>query len=138
MTAASRPSTSGGALDAINYMEQTMKDGLTNPNSREYLEEDVRKVFSNGDAAFALNWTYMYAMANDPAQSKVAGKVGIVPAPGVQGKTRRLGGERLDGPWHYRQQRPCRRGLEVHRLHHLAAGAEQIRQAQPADLEVLL
>ena len=78
---------SGGALDAIKYMDQSLKDGLTDPNSREYLEEDVRKVFSNGDAAFALNWTYMYNMANDPAQSKVAGKVGIVPAPGVEGKT---------------------------------------------------
>jgi multiple sugar transport system substrate-binding protein len=78
---------SGGAMDAINYMDQSMKDGLTNPNSKEYLEEDVRKVFSNGDAAFALNWTYMFAMANDPSQSKVAGKVGIVPSPGVSGKT---------------------------------------------------
>jgi multiple sugar transport system substrate-binding protein len=77
----------GGALEAIKYMEQTLKDGVTDPNSREYLEEDVRKVFSNGDAAFALNWTYMYNMANDPAQSKVAGQVGIVQAPGVEGKT---------------------------------------------------
>ncbi len=77
----------GGALDAVKYMEQSLKDGLTNPNSREYLEEDVRKVFSNGDAAFALNWTYMYAMANDPKESKVVGKVGIVPSPGVEGKT---------------------------------------------------
>ena len=42
----------------------------------------MRKAFSNGDAAFALNWTYMYNMANDPKQSKVAGDVGIVPAPG--------------------------------------------------------
>ena len=77
----------GGALDAVKYMDQSLKDGLSNPNSREYLEEDVRKVFSNGDAAFALNWTYMYAMANDPKESKVVGKVGIVPAPGVEGKT---------------------------------------------------
>ena len=46
-------------------------------------EEDVRKVFSNGDAAFALNWTYMYNMANDPKQSKVAGDVGIVPAQAI-------------------------------------------------------
>jgi multiple sugar transport system substrate-binding protein len=77
----------GGALDAVKYMEQSLKDGLTNPNSREYLEEDVRKVFSNGDAAFALNWTYMYNMANDPKESKVAGQVDLVPAPGIAGKT---------------------------------------------------
>jgi multiple sugar transport system substrate-binding protein len=77
----------GGALQAVKYMEDTVKAGLTNPNSKEYLEEDVRKVFSSGDAAFALNWTYMYNMANDPKESKVAGQVDLVPAPGVAGKT---------------------------------------------------
>lgn len=71
-----------GALKAVIYMKDTLDKGLTNPNSREYLEEDVRKSFSNGDAAFALNWTYMYNMAKDPKQSKVSADVGIVPAPG--------------------------------------------------------
>ena len=77
----------GGGLDALNYMVSSYTSGLTNPNSKEFLEEDVRKVFQNGDAAFALNWTYMYNMANDPKDSKVAGKVGVVPAPGVAGKS---------------------------------------------------
>jgi multiple sugar transport system substrate-binding protein len=78
----------GGALEAMKFMAQTVKDGITNPNSKEYLEEDVRKVFSNGDAAFALNWTYMFNMANgDPKESKIVGKVGVVPAPGVAGKS---------------------------------------------------
>ncbi|HGM5489277.1 TPA: extracellular solute-binding protein [Serratia fonticola] len=77
------------SLDAASYMKQTLDKGLTNPNSREYLEEDVRKAFSNGDAAFALNWTYMYNMANDAKQSKVAGDVGIAPAPG--GKPGQIG-----------------------------------------------
>ncbi|MFC3166220.1 extracellular solute-binding protein [Ciceribacter thiooxidans] len=76
-----------GGLDALKYMVDSYKSGLTNPNSKEFLEEDVRKVFENGDAAFALNWTYMYNMANDPKDSKVAGKVGVVPAPGVEGKS---------------------------------------------------
>ncbi|AZI45045.1 ABC transporter substrate-binding protein (plasmid) [Deinococcus psychrotolerans] len=75
----------GGGLKALQYMTGSLKSGLSNPNSTEYLEEDVRKVFSDGKAAFALNWTYMYAMANDPKQSKVAGNVGIVPAPGAAG-----------------------------------------------------
>lgn len=76
-----------GGLDALNYMVDSYKSGLTNPNSKEFLEEDVRRVFQNGEAAFALNWTYMYNMANDPKDSKVAGKVGVVPAPGVEGKS---------------------------------------------------
>ncbi|WP_131024237.1 extracellular solute-binding protein [Klebsiella variicola] len=70
------------SLKAVTLMKTSLDQGLSNPASREYLEEDVRKAFSNGDAAFALNWTYMYNMANDPKQSKVAGEVGIVPAPG--------------------------------------------------------
>lgn len=70
------------SLKALNLMKSSLDEGLSNPASREYLEEDVRKSFSNGDAAFALNWTYMYNMANDPKQSKVAGDVGIMPAPG--------------------------------------------------------
>ncbi|PZM11489.1 extracellular solute-binding protein [Rhizobium tubonense] len=77
----------GGGLDALKYMVSSYSSGLTNPNSKEFLEEDVRKVFENGDAAFALNWTYMYNLANDPKESKVAGKVGVVPAPGVAGKS---------------------------------------------------
>jgi multiple sugar transport system substrate-binding protein len=68
-------------------MTDSLKQGLSNPNSKEYLEEDVRKVFSAGEAAFALNWTYMYGMTQKPEESKVVGKVGIVPAPGVEGKS---------------------------------------------------
>ncbi len=79
--------TSGGGLDALKYMVSSYTSGITNPNSKEFLEEDVRKVFQNGEAAFALNWTYMYNLANDPKESKVAGKVGVVPAPGVTGKS---------------------------------------------------
>src|SRR5262249_2339670 len=72
-------------LKALQYMVKTMQDGISNPNSKEFLEEDVRHTFENGEAAFALNWTYMYNLANDPKESKVAGKVGIVPAPGAEG-----------------------------------------------------
>lgn len=77
----------GGGLDALKYMVSSYESGLTNPNSKEFLEEDVRSVFQNGEAAFALNWTYMYNLANDPKESKVAGDVGVVPAPGVEGKS---------------------------------------------------
>ncbi|OUS29909.1 ABC transporter substrate-binding protein ['Osedax' symbiont bacterium Rs2_46_30_T18] len=75
----------GGAVQALNYMRGSLDDGLSNPSSREFSEEDVRRVFSNGEAAFALNWTYMNALANDPKESKIAGKVGIAPAPGTAG-----------------------------------------------------
>ena len=75
----------GGGLEALKYMVASYDSGLTNPNSKEFLEEDVRNVFQNGDAAFALNWTYMYNLANGSPDSKVAGKVGVEAAPGVEG-----------------------------------------------------
>ena len=75
----------GGGLQALDYMKASVDAGLSNPNSKEYLEEDVRTVFSNGEAAFALNWTYMFNLANAGDDSKVKGKVGVVPAPGVDG-----------------------------------------------------
>lgn len=74
----------GGAKKAVEFMTASLKDGLTNPASTEYFEEDVRRVFANGDAAFALNWTYMNALVNDPKESKVAGKVGVISAPGAK------------------------------------------------------
>jgi multiple sugar transport system substrate-binding protein len=76
----------GGGLDALKFMEKSIKDGLTNPNSTQYLEEDVRGVFSSGKAAFALNWSYMYDLAqNSTKDSQITGKVGVMAPPGVPG-----------------------------------------------------
>lgn len=72
---------SGGGLQALEFMKMTLDRKLTNPNSMESLEDDVRKVFSEGGAAMALNWTYMYAEANKPDKSKVVDKVGVAPTP---------------------------------------------------------
>src|SRR6266540_114338 len=72
---------SGGGLQALEFMKKSLDDKLTNPNSVESLEEDVRKIFSGGTAAMALNWTYMFNGANDPKQSKIAGKVGVTTTP---------------------------------------------------------
>jgi multiple sugar transport system substrate-binding protein len=78
----------GGGLDALTFMVDSLKSGVTNPHSTEYLEEDVRRVFSAGQAAFALNWSYMWALANDnPKESKVVGEVGVEAAPGVPGES---------------------------------------------------
>lgn len=76
-----------GGLQALQYMVQTVKDDVTNPHSREFVEDDVLRVFATGDAAFALNWTYMYAGVNNLKTSRVAGQVGIEAAPGVEGRS---------------------------------------------------
>jgi len=72
-------------VKALEFMAKSIKDGLTNPKSTEMLEDDVLSTFVAGNAAFGLNWTYMYAGAKDPAKSKIGDDVGIAPIPGVEG-----------------------------------------------------
>jgi multiple sugar transport system substrate-binding protein len=75
----------GGPLAALQLMVQMKNDGLANPASLGYGSDDVRNVLIAGQAAFGLDWTYVYAAANDPSQSKVVGQIGIAPAPGGNG-----------------------------------------------------
>lgn len=72
---------SGGGVAALEFMAKSIKDGLTNPTSTQSLEEDVRRVFSAGQASMALNWTYMYGLANDPKESQISGKVAVLQTP---------------------------------------------------------
>jgi multiple sugar transport system substrate-binding protein len=69
-------------VGALEWMVKTIDDGISNPASISDVEEDVRNVFSSGKAAFALNWLYMYDLANFNAdESQVTGKVGITTIP---------------------------------------------------------
>lgn len=75
-----------GGLDAAKWMAQSiLVDKVTSPHSLEYVEDDVKRVFSSGQAAMALNWTYMWDGANTPSNdTKIAGQVGVVAAPGLK------------------------------------------------------
>ena len=85
----------GGGLAAAEWMATSLnRDHVTNPHSLEYVEDDVKRVFASGQAAMALNWTYMWDGANTPsADTKIAGKVGVAPPPGpVAGKVGAVNG----------------------------------------------
>ncbi|WP_205739560.1 extracellular solute-binding protein [Georgenia sp. SYP-B2076] len=100
-----------GGVQALEFMRQSVVDGLSNPTSTQSLEEDVRRVFSAGQASIALNWTYMYGMANDPSQSQIPGDVQVLqtpagPAgrPGVNGSMAlalAAGSKNQDAAWKY-------------------------------------
>lgn len=71
----------------LEWMLQTIDNGLTNPASVSYVEEDVRNVFSQGKAAFALNWLYMYDLVNlNPDESQVTGQIEMALMPAFAGK----------------------------------------------------
>ena len=104
---------SGGGLEALEFMRMTLDEKLSNPASTESLEEDVRRIISQGEAAMALNWTYMFALANDPNESQVAGQIdiahtpkGTAGAPGVNGSMGIAisnGSQNQDAAWKYIQ-----------------------------------
>lgn len=72
----------GKPLEALEFMVQYMQEGLFNPACIESFYEEVRRVFSAGQSAFGLNWTYMYNLANDPQESQIAGDAVIAIIPG--------------------------------------------------------
>ncbi len=70
-------------VETLTWMIQTIDEGITNPASVSYVEEDVRNVFSQGKAVFALNWVYMYDLVNfNTEESQVTGqiKMALMPA----------------------------------------------------------
>ena len=70
-------------VKTLDWMVKSMDDKISNPSSVSYVEEDVRNVFSQGQAVFATNWNYMYDMANNSdKESKIVGqvKVALMPA----------------------------------------------------------
>lgn len=78
-----RPET----LNAIAFLKDTVKEGVSPPGVTTYQEEETRRFFQSGQAAFLRSWPYAYPLANEPT-SPIKGKVAIKPmvhAPGQSG-----------------------------------------------------
>ncbi|HHV62272.1 MAG TPA: extracellular solute-binding protein [Firmicutes bacterium] len=75
----------GAGLKALEFMVSNLKAGIFHPATLESAYDEVRNTFSQGEAAFGTNWAYMYNLANDPKESKVAGHVRVTILPGMPG-----------------------------------------------------
>ncbi|WP_085522767.1 extracellular solute-binding protein [Tuberibacillus sp. Marseille-P3662] len=73
--------TSDHVLEATSYMVNSLESGLSNPNSTEYLEQEVQETFIHEKAAFALNWSFMY---NEVKNSNISDKLGVTVVPGSE------------------------------------------------------
>ena len=68
-------------IDSLQFMVDLMES--TDPGAISYVGiNDATNVFSSGQASMMMNWPFMLTPANDPATSKIVGKVGtaILPA----------------------------------------------------------
>lgn len=73
---------------ALNFMKSLITSGVTPKAVTTAQEDQSMNMFANGDVAFLRNWTYSWSVAQDPTQSKVVGKVGVVLLPKFAGQTK--------------------------------------------------
>jgi multiple sugar transport system substrate-binding protein len=75
------------AKAAVQFMYDTInKHKVTPSDILSWDEEPSRRPFTAGQAVFLRNWSYVWTIAQDPAQSQVVGKVDVSPLPHFPGK----------------------------------------------------
>jgi multiple sugar transport system substrate-binding protein len=86
-------STQVAALQYMHDLIYTLK--LSPPGTDTYANNDILALFENGLSPFMRNWTFAFALANNPSKSKVAGKVGVTTTLATPGNT----GHGCTGGW---------------------------------------
>ncbi|MBD1897465.1 ABC transporter substrate-binding protein [Coleofasciculus sp. FACHB-129] len=74
------------SLRAIEFLRSTVQEGIAPPGVTTYHEEDTRRFFQNGQAAFLRSWPYVWPLANEET-SPIKGKIGIKPMVHVPGQS---------------------------------------------------
>ncbi len=66
------------AIAAVQFLVDTVDQGIAPPGVTTYQEEETRRIFQGGDAIFLRNWPYVWALANGD-DSPVQGKIALQP-----------------------------------------------------------
>ena len=132
------------ALQAVRFVRDHIIGEISGRGMLAYEEPESLALFTQGRAIFHRNWPYAWAIANDPASSKVAGRVGMSPLPGFAVGTgaAALGGWQLgisrysrnpDLAWHFVA---FMTGPDVQKRIALATGRAPTRAALYDDNEI--
>jgi multiple sugar transport system substrate-binding protein len=83
-------------VQALTYMKDAIYSNSISPQSvTSWQESDVQQAYLGGQAAFAMNWPYIYSLG-EAAGSPLKGKVGWIPFPaGSNTPKAALGGDSL-------------------------------------------
>ncbi|GAB3124029.1 extracellular solute-binding protein [Leifsonia psychrotolerans] len=68
-------------VDALTFMKASLDEGLSNPGSTTFLEDDVSKTLAQGETAFGLNWESTMRDLDDPSISNVVNTMGVMTTP---------------------------------------------------------
>lgn len=85
------------AVKGLTFLSDAFKDGTIPKSAITWQEEDGRQAFQNGTLIFHRNWSYVYNLAaKTDGSSKIVGKYGVAPLPGLSGTgVSSLGGHNL-------------------------------------------
>lgn len=84
--AAGQPTmNSPAATHALTFMRSLITSGASPKAVTTFQEPQAMNAFDQGQAAFLRNWDYAYSNSQTPGQSRVVGKVGVVPLPTFAG-----------------------------------------------------
>ena len=64
------------AIKAVEFLRQTITEGISPEDVTTYSEEETRLLFQSGQVAFLRNWPYVYALASE---SQIEGEFAIKP-----------------------------------------------------------
>ncbi len=74
------------AVAGVQWAVDAFKDGTIPKAALTWQEEQSRQAFQDGNLVFLRNWPYVYTLAEKTdGSSKVAGKFGVAPIPGLNG-----------------------------------------------------
>ena len=74
------------ALQAIEFLRDTIKQGVSPAGVTTYQEEETRRLFQSGQAVFLRSWPYVWPLANEDT-SPIKGKIAIKPMVHAPGKS---------------------------------------------------
>jgi len=74
------------ATKALNFLKETISSGVSPEATVTFQEPESLNEFTAGNALFMRNWSYAWAITQDPSQSQVVDKVGMAPLPTFEGQ----------------------------------------------------
>ncbi|MCU1472050.1 ABC transporter substrate-binding protein [Amnibacterium sp.] len=77
---------SAAGQKALAFLKETIASGVSPKATPTFQEPQSLNDFTAGNALFMRNWSYAWAITQDPKQSKVVGKVGMAPLPSFAGQ----------------------------------------------------
>ncbi|HEU4345965.1 MAG TPA: ABC transporter substrate-binding protein [Candidatus Binatia bacterium] len=73
------------ALEAVRFVRDQIIGRIAHRGVLADEEPESLALFTQGRAIYHRNWPYAWKVVNDPTESKVAGKVGMIPLPSFPG-----------------------------------------------------